>query len=280
MDQGDLAVFRQVEAWATQFTGYPTVSGFHEFLYQPEKPLKGDLTDYAYHQRGAIAYVIELWDLFAQIGMERKKPFVDVYSRLDRKDYLALAKWDREVNKGRVFKPWRKASHPQLGEVEVGGIDNRVGISNPPYELLAKVCEQQSAAFLRVASLVPRVAIEAVSQERIGEGLTRMELRISNKGYLGTYGLSSAKKLAHSEPLRVTTEGEGVKIVAPVESVIEIGHLEGWGQGLYAGANVFFPWTRGNVHEKFVTLVARGKGKLRVKVGSVRVGYRTLELAI
>ena len=94
MDQGDLAVYRQVEAWATQFTGYPTVSGFHEFLYVPEKPLKGDLTDYAYHQRGAIAYVIELWDLFTQIGVERKKPFVDVYSRLERKDYVALAKWD------------------------------------------------------------------------------------------------------------------------------------------------------------------------------------------
>ena len=280
MDQGDLAVYRQVEAWATEFTGSPTVSGFHEFLSVPEKPLKGDLTDYAYHQRGALAYVIELWDLFKQIGMERRKPFVDVYSRLERKDYQALARWDREVNQGRVFKPWRKAKHPQLGEVEVGGIDNRVGISNPPYELLASICEQHSAAFLRVAALVPRISIQAVAQEKIGADLTRVELRIANKGYLATYGLSSAKKLAHSEPLRITTEGQGVKLTAPAESVVEIGHLEGWGQGLFAGPNVFFPWTRGNVHERFVTLVLQGKGKLRVKVGSVRVGYRTLELAI
>jgi hypothetical protein len=280
MDQDDLAVYRQVEAWVKEHTAYPTVSGFHEFLYVPEKPLKGDLTDYAYHQRGALAYVIELWDLFTQIGMERKKPFVDVYSRFDRKDYVALAKWDQEVNQGRVFKAWRKVEHPQLGEVEVGGIDNRVGISNPPYELLAKVCEQHSAAFLRVAALVPRVTVEVASQERIGEGLTRVELRIANKGYLGTYGLSSARKLAHSEPLRVTTQGHGVKLTAPAESVVEIGHLEGWGQGLYAGANVFVPWTRGNPHEKFVTLVVQGKGQLRVKVGSVRVGYREIALAI
>ena len=54
MDQGDLAVYRQVEAWMKEFTGYPTVSGFHEFLYQPEQPLKGDLTDYAYHQLSLI----------------------------------------------------------------------------------------------------------------------------------------------------------------------------------------------------------------------------------
>lgn len=280
MDQEDLAVFRQVEAWAKEFTGYPTVSGFHEFLYQPETPLKGDLTDYAYHQRGALAYVIELWDLFAQIGVEPKKPFVDVYNKLDRKDFISLAKWDREVNKGRIFKTWRKAKHPQLGEVEVGGLDLRVGISNPPYEKLAEVCENHSKAFLRVASLIPRVKVEVVGQEKLGPGLTRIELRIANRGYLATYGIASAKKLPFSEPLRITTEGRGVKLKAPAESVLEIGHLDGWGRGLYNGVNIFFPWTRGNVHEKFVTLVVEGKGKLVLKVGSVRVGFNTMELDI
>jgi hypothetical protein len=280
MDPEDLAVFRQVEAWAKEFTGYPTVSGFHEFLYQPETPLKGDLTDYAYHQRGALAYVIELWDLFKQIGVEPKKPFVDFYSKLDRKDFVSLAKWDREVNKGRVFKQWRKVKHPQLGEVEVGGLDPRVGISNPPYEKLPEVCTQQSAAFLRVASLIPRVTIEVVKQEKLGPDLTRIELRIGNRGYLGTYGISSAKKLPFSEPLRLTAECEGVKLAAPAEAVIEVGHLDGWGRGLYNGVNIFFPWTRGNVHEKFVTLVAEGKGTLKVKVGSVRVGYRTLDIVV
>ncbi|HTS85637.1 MAG TPA: M14 family metallopeptidase [Usitatibacter sp.] len=279
MDQGDLAVYRQVEAWMTQFTGYPTVSGFHEFLYVPERPLKGDMTDYAYHQRGALAYVIELWDLFTQLGIERKKPFVDVYAKLERKDYLALAKWDQEVNKGRIFGPWKKAKHPQLGEVEVGGFDMRVGISNPPYEKLAQVCESQASAFLRVAALVPRVSVEVARKEKVGE-LTRIELRIANRGYLGTYGLSSARKLPFSEPLRVTAQGEGVKLVAPSESVIEVGHLDGWGQGLYAGANVFFPWTRGSVNERFVTLMAQGKGRLEVKVSSVRVGQYTVAIDI
>jgi len=280
MDQGDLAVYRQVELWAKEFTGYPTVSGFHEFLYAPEKPLKGDLTDYAYHQRGALAYVIELWDLFTQLGMERRKPFVDVYTKLDREHFARLAKWDKEVNKGRIFGRWRKVKHPQLGEVEVGGLDTRVGVSNPPYEMLAEVCEKHSAAFLRVAALVPRVSAEVVSQERIGPGLTRVEVRVANRGYLSSFGLPSAKKLPHSEPLRLTVECEGVRLAAPAESVVEIGHLDGWGQGLYAGANVFFPWTRGNVHEKFVTLVAEGKGRLKLRIGSCRVGYRALDIKL
>jgi hypothetical protein len=280
MDPVDLAIFKQVEAWMTEHTTYPTVSGFHEFLYEPEKPLHGDITDWAYNQRGCLAYVIELWDLFKQIGMERRKPFVDVYSQLERKDFHALAKLDREQNQGRVFKRWRKVKHPQLGEVEVGGFDGRVGIWNPPYEKIAETCATQSAAFLRVAALVPQVTLEVLRTERVGAGHTRIEMRVANRGYLGTYGLSSARKLPHVESLRLTAEGSGVKLVAPGESIVEIGHLDGWGQGLYNGASIFMPWTRGNVHEKFVTLVAEGKGRLTVKVGSCRVGYRSVEIDV
>ena len=264
----------------TEHTGYPTVSGFHEFLYLPETPLKGDMTDYAYHQRGCIAYVVELWDIFHRIGMERAKPFVDAYNRLDRKHFVALAKFDREQNGGRIFKPWRKAKHPQLGEVEVGGLDLRVGISNPPYERLDEVCRSQGAAFLRVAALVPRVSVEVVKQEKVGADTTRIELRVANAGYLGTYGIYSARKLPHAEPLRLTAQCEGAKLVAPGEAVVDLGHLDGWGTGLYGGITIFAPWTRGNVHEKFVTLVAQGRGRVKLRVGSCRVGYREIEVAV
>lgn len=279
MDKGDLSIFEQVEAWMTEHTGYATVSGFHEFLYEPDKPLHGDLSDYAYHQRGALAYVVELWDLFHQLGIERKKPFVDHYSKFTRPDMRALAEFDRQHNGGRVFKPWRKFSHPQLGEVEVGGFDPRVGIWNPPYERLAQTCQAQSAAFLRVAALVPRVAIEVVRQER-HEGHTRTELRIVNQGYLATHGLPSAKALPHSEPLRLKASGDGVTLLAPAEAVVEIGHLDGWGSGLFGGPSTFAPWTRGNGHERFVTLLTQGKGTVQVEVSSCRVGRLALAVQV
>ena len=55
MDRGDFGVYEQVQAWMTEHTGYPTVSGYHEFLYEPDKPVRGDLKDFAYRQRGALA---------------------------------------------------------------------------------------------------------------------------------------------------------------------------------------------------------------------------------
>ena len=82
--------------------------------------------------------------------------------------------------------------------------------------------------------------------------------------------------LPHVEPLRLTAQGEGLTLLAPFESVVEIGHLDGWGGGLYGGPSVFSPWTRGNGHERFVTLVAKGSGRVQVEVSSCRVGVQRL----
>ena len=279
MNTGDLGIFEQVEAWMTEHTGYATVSGFHEFLYEPDKPLHGDLTDYAYHQRGALAYVVELWDIFKQLGIERKKPFVDHYSKFSRKDMRALAEFDRTHNAGRLFGTWKKVRHPQLGEVELGGFDPRVGIWNPPYERLPETCASQSAAFLRVAALVPRISLTVVSQTKT-ESHTRIELRVANQGYLGSVGVPSAKGVPHAEPLRLTAHGDGLTLLAPTEAVVQIGHLEGWGGGLHGGPSVFSPWTRGNGHERFVTLLVAGSGTLQVELASCRVGKQALSIAV
>ena len=280
MNAQDLAVFEQVEAWMSEHTGYATVSGFHEFLYEPDKPVHGSLSNYAYQQRGALAYVVELWDLFKQLGIERKKPFVDHYSKVSRQDLRALAKFDREHNAGRIFGAWRKLQHPQLGEVEVGGFDPRVGIWNPPYERLAETCQQQSAAFLRVAALLPRVSVTVVAQERL-QGHTRIEVRVANHGYLGTCGPASALGLTHVEALRLTAKAEaGATLLAPTEAVVEIGHLQGWGRGLHGGTTVFSPWTRGNGHQRFVTLLVAGSGRVQLEVGSCRVGLQQVTVEV
>ena len=275
----DRGIFEQVEAWMTEHTGYPTVSGFHEFLYEPDKPLHGDLSDYAYHQRGALAYVVELWDIFKQLGIERKKPFVDHYSKFSRQDVRAMAAFDKAHNAGRIFGAWKPFEHPQLGAVEIGGLDPRVGIWNPPYERVAETCATQSAAFLRVASLLPQLKLEVLKTER-SDTHTRIDVRINNLGYLPSYGIPSSKDLPHAEPLRVTTQVEGLTLLAPTEAVLEIGHLEGWGGGLYGGPSVFAPWTRGNGHQRVVSFVVQGQGKLHVEVRSCRSGSQTLSIDV
>jgi hypothetical protein len=281
MHPQDLAIYAQVEAWMTEHTGYPTVSGYHEFLYEPDKPVHGSLSSYAYNLRGALAYVVELWDLFHQLGIERMKPFVDHYSTFTREHAKALAAFDRTHNGGRIFKRWRRIQHPQLGEVEVGGFDPRVGIWNPPLERIAETCAAQSAAFLRVAALVPRLRLEVVSQETSAGGATRIELRIANLGYLGSNGLASADALGHAEPLRLSIlPGAGVQQLAPAQTMLEIGHLDGWGRGLHNGPSVYAPWTAGNGHERIVSVVVQGRGSIEFRLASARAGSSSLVLDV
>jgi hypothetical protein len=281
MDPEDLAVFRQLEAWMLEHTGYPTVSGHDEFLYEPDKPLRGDLTDFAYNQRGALAYVVELWDLFQRLGMPRPPRFVQYYERVTRADLVRLAWWDRDENAGRAFPPWRPFEHPQLGPVEIGGLDPRFGIWNPPAHALPELCASQAMVALRLAALAPRVAIERVERHPLPGGITRVEVRVTNDGYLGTYGIPSARKLAFNEPVYVTARADGCALVDPGAAHQILGHLDGWGHGLHTGANLpAYPGTRGTTNAAWATYLVRGTGTLALRAGSCRVGFIVADVAV
>ena len=275
LDQTDLGHFRLLEQWAKETTSYPTVSGYDEFLYAPDKPLHGDLTDYAYHQRGAFAYVVELWDLFARLGLPRPKKFVDYYGHLSRADLIKFAAWDREHNAGRTIQPWRAFEHPQLGKVEVGGIDSRVGYWNPPLELIGELCAQQSACFVRVAAMAPALVVRSATATAVGDGLWRVDVVVDNRGYLPTHGLPSARALEWNEPLYAdATPGDGCALVEPTRLRVALGHLAGWGRGVGLGANdLAYSYTPGSTACARASWLVRGRGQVTVRVGAPRVGF-------
>src|SRR2546430_2153272 len=103
---------------------------------------------------------------------------------------IRLARWDAEHNASRVIRPWRAFQHPQIGAVEVGGVDTRVGLVNPPFEMLATVCTQQTGFLLRLAALAPHVKIARTAVSRIDGEARRVEVTIENTGYLPTYVLA------------------------------------------------------------------------------------------
>jgi hypothetical protein len=278
MNQEDLAIFRQLEQWMTEHTGYPTVSGHDEFLYEPDKPIHGDLSDYGYNQRGALAYVVELWDLFHRLGMERPKKFVEYYERVSRADIEKLAWWDRDENEGRSFPPWRPFVHPQLGPVEIGGIDPRIGIWNPPPHELPAVCNSQSQVFVRLAALAPRLRITRTDRFALPGGLVRVEVQVTNEGYLATYGPPSAKPLDFNEPLYAVATGELVEGSKPHQI---LGHLDGWGHGLHTGVNLpAYPGTRGTTNAAWATYLVKGGGTLDVKIGCARTGFVSAHIEV
>jgi len=273
MEQADLGVYRQIETWAEQLTGYPMVSGYEEFTYQPDKPIYGDLADYAYHQRGCVSYVCELHDLFKQVGFERIKPFVDHYGRFTREDLLAVGRWDREHNEGRAFRPWTSVEHPQLGTVEVGGVDPMIGFWNPPMDQLAGVCARQVALSLRVFCLVPRIALATPRVTPLGGDAYRVTVEVQNRGYLPSYGVDAAREREHSEPLFVEANAQGCVLSEAATSRQALGHLAGWGRGLYRHGPPSHHRSAGGCTSKTVTWIVVGQGSLKLRAGSCRVGW-------
>jgi hypothetical protein len=274
MNQADLLVFRQIEEWTRPITGYPMVSGFEEFTYEPSRPLRGELSSFAYGHRGAVGMVCELWDFWHQAGLPLLRPFVWNYQRRTRADVLAIARWDREHNKGRVIGPWRPFVHPQLGPVEIGGFDPRVGIWNPPFERLGEVCEAQARVLFRIAALSPRLRLRVTEAAPLGGGLTAITAVVENLGYLPTYVLASSKELPWNEPVRVSLElGPGVTLASPANegSARGVGHLGGWGSGDVEGTPAFARSTGEPVRAR-AHWVVRGSGRVVVRAVSARVG--------
>ncbi|MCB9672220.1 MAG: peptidase M14 [Alphaproteobacteria bacterium] len=269
---GDLALLRLVEQWATDFTGYPTVPGV-EFVYAPDTPLHGDLVDYAWHQRGALSWVVELWDLFEEVGLPKADRFVDRYTRLERAELEALARWDAEHNEGRILRPWTPFRHPQLGDVEIGGLDPRVGLWNPPPDRLPGVVDAQSRMLLHAAALTPRLQLDV--DARLDGDHLHLTLVVENHGYLSTRFIESAAGLEHNEPLTATVITDG-EVLGPRR--VTVGHLDGWGRGRWDGSNaLYFQRTRGSTGRRTVCFDLRGASEWRVTVGSCRVGWWSFE---
>lgn len=274
MNQRDLAIYRQIEAWCEEMTGYPMVSGFEEFLYEPDEPIHGALSEWAYVERGCLAFVTELWDIFARLGMPRPKKFADYYMRMTRQDLEKLARWDVEHNGGRIFRPFRAAKHPQLGDVELGGIDTLIGLSNPSFAALPEVCDRHARLTMYVAAMGPRVAIARAEAKEIARGVFELEIDVENRGYLATHGVHASVNKPWNEPLWADVRcGAGIALEDPGSAHQKLGHLAGWGRGRFeSGQAIFFQRSLGSVSRKTARWILRGEGEVTIDVGSSRVG--------
>ncbi|MCA9279788.1 MAG: hypothetical protein H6815_09400 [Phycisphaeraceae bacterium] len=92
----------------------------------------------------------------------------------------------------RGFVEWTTFEHPTLGTVEIGGMVPGV-FFNPAVSdgadhalLMAKLVDQQAEFIAKLASMMPKVTIEAPIVEDLGNGIWRIDLRIVNTGEMDT----------------------------------------------------------------------------------------------
>jgi hypothetical protein len=132
-------------------------------------------------------------------------------------------------------RPWRTFQHPQLGEVEVGGMAYIWTYRNPPPAMLEEVCRANVAFNLKHAAAAPRVRVEDVTAEALGADLYKLRAVVANHGYLPTNLSDVAIQRKVAKPVAVELQLEGAELVMNPRRA-DLGHLAGRNERAY-------PWS-------------------------------------
>lgn len=222
----DMKRFKEIGAMATAEMGYPTINIFDHFMIDQENYSSGAFDDWCFQNQGIPAYTLELWNLLERCGCKVDWDHRKEQTTEEKMHELScVLKWCAEHTPNSI-KPWTKQLHPQLGEVEIGGVDFKFTNQNPPEQFLLQEVEKTTKFSLRYAKTLPSVEIEAVSVIKQAEGIYQVEALISNTGYLPTYLSEEAKALKVDKEIEVKLEGAKSFIVG--KKVEKIGHLEGF----------------------------------------------------
>lgn len=138
----------------------------------------GTLIQWAYSDQGVIGYVPEY-----SMPPERWVPDADGDGAVTEKDWHRL---DEGRFGGRHFQEWTSYTHPQLGEVEIGGWHTLFWGQNPPAELLEGELEAQVPWILYLAEQLPRLEVGEPRVRPLGGDRFQVEVTVANTGFLPT----------------------------------------------------------------------------------------------
>ncbi|MHB1239660.1 MAG: M14 family metallopeptidase, partial [Gammaproteobacteria bacterium] len=181
----DLWTYQKIGAKATELTGYPAISVFHEFRYHPKEVITGAFDDWMYEHLGVYAWTVELWSPQRQAGIRDYK-YIDWFREHPLEDDLRLLHWNDEALDGRGYVDWYPYAHPQLGPVELGGWDYLYTFRNPPPALLEREVAPFAGWLVWHLLIAPRLEILEAGVIPVGKDVYRVRLVVHNTGWLPT----------------------------------------------------------------------------------------------
>jgi len=233
----DLWTFQHIGKKGTELTGYPAISGFHDFKYHPKEVITGTFDDWAYDHLGLYAWTVEIWSPQRQAGIAEYK-FIDWYREHPLEDALKMLKWSDEKLDGKGYVDWYAFEHPQLGKIELGGWNMQYAWRNPPPQYLEREIAPFAEWLTWHALISPRLELHSAQATPLGDGNYLVRLVVQNTGWLPTY--VSKKALERKVVRGVICEvrlPEGAKLLSGKERH-DFGQLEG---RAYVGSSAT-PW--------------------------------------
>ena len=222
----DLRTYKLLGEAATAITGYPAISIFHDFKYDPKQSVKGGANDWLYDHLGLFSWTTEFWSPQREAGIEDYQ-YIEWLRDHPPEDDLKLLRWNDEQLDGKGYIDWYPFEHDQLGAVELGGWDLMYCWGNIPPQFLEREIAPHSELAIYQLLVSPRLDIRSLDAEPLGDDRWLVRLVLENTGWLPTSVSEKAVERKAVRPLEAEiTLPEGGKVVGG-ERKVELGQLDG-----------------------------------------------------
>jgi len=221
----DLRAYQIIGARGTELTGYPAVSVFHDFKYDPKQTIKGGAHDWMYDHLGVFSWTTEFWSPQRQAGLSDYH-LTDWIREHPVEDDVTLVRWARE-NYPDAYVDWYAFDHPELGAVELGGWDIINYWFNVPFDRLEQEVEPHSEWAVFHALISPLLELRSLDVERLGESSFLVRLVVQNSGWLPTNVTEKALERKAVRDLEVELDlPNGARLVGG-QVKTDVGQLKG-----------------------------------------------------
>lgn len=269
LSEMDRHLFTAVADRGAEVSGYFAGSNYNLFATGHEKVLMpGAADDWMYDHLGVLSFTVEIWNLagragahgYGEVGMRRMMARTPEERTEDQRKMVAWT--EREVGE-QGFTPWTPFKHPDFGEVEIGGLDPKFVVQNPPLHLLQEECEHVGAFLTTLGLTTPQLSLAPVTVSQEGPEVYRIVAQVSNGGFLPTSSTQKGRELSLTE---VEASLHGAYTMLAGKSPDRIGHLDGYG-----GQSSWNPPKSQWGHAEWVVRAAAGT-HLTVRFSGARAG--------
>lgn len=172
----------------------------------------GGVTDWANDGLGILSFSNELWNngqyfTSPELKEQQKDPNSPISPRVANYFFNDFLEFGDELTE------WKEFDHPQFGKVEIGGAFKKTFGRVPPRFMNEELCHRNMAWTLYQADEMPKVTLGESKVEKLGDGIFKVWLDLSNPKVAPTI-LAKAAMNNVVPPDLLTVDGKGVEVIS------------------------------------------------------------------
>ena len=273
----DVFIFKKFGEHSTPLTSYPVHSVYEDLTWDKSRVMGGAGDDWAYDHLGVYSWTTEFWDAIYRATGEHSPTDVWYVGPTPAQD-LAVCKWSDTHAPG-SYVAWYSHEHPQLGTVELGGVNAMYTWTNAPSSMLKAEVAPHTDVAIYQAMASPRLEIKLAEAHSLGGDVWRVRIGVANTGWLPTDVTQHARSMKLVLPVTIEIGASGGAIdLVEGEARVRVGQLAGRAKYLLDGGAM----SDGTPDHHLHTWLVRGRAgsTLAVTATHPRAGTATATITL